>query len=81
MVKIVVKKDESLEQALRRFNREVTREGIIQEIRRREFYERPSQARKREAELKRKGKDKDQMYVPEVRPEPKEGRSRERYDA
>lgn len=69
MVKIVVRKDESLEQALRRFNREVTREGIIQEVRRREFYERPSQARKREAELKRRGKDRDQLYVPEVRPE------------
>lgn len=68
MVKIVVKKDESLDQALRRFNREVAREGIIQELRKREFYERPSQAKKREAQLKRKGKDKDQLYVPEVRP-------------
>lgn len=68
MVKIVVKKDESLDQALRRFNREVAREGIIQELRKREFYERPSQAKKREAQLKRKGKDKDQLYVPEVKP-------------
>ncbi|MCL5004006.1 MAG: 30S ribosomal protein S21 [Patescibacteria group bacterium] len=68
MVKIVIKKDESIDQALRRFNREVAREGIIQELRRREFYERPSQARKREAQLKRKGRDKDQVYVPEVKP-------------
>jgi len=68
MVKIVVKKDESLDQALRRFNREVAREGIIQELRKREFYERPSQAKKRDAQLKRKGKDRDQLYVPEVRP-------------
>lgn len=68
MVKIVIKKDESLDQALRRFNREVAREGIIQELRKREFYERPSQAKKRDAQLKRKGKDRDQLYVPEVRP-------------
>ena len=68
MVKVTVKKDESLEQALRRFNREVSRERIIQEVRERQFYERPSQARKRAAEIKRRGKDQDRMYVPEVKP-------------
>lgn len=66
-----MKKDESLEQALRRFNREVSRERIIQEVRERQYYERPSQARKRAAQLKRRGKDQD-MYVPEVRPVGKE---------
>ena len=71
MVKVNVKKDESLEQALRRFNREVSRERIIQEVRERQYYERPSQARKRAAQLKRRGKDQD-MYVPEVRPVGKE---------
>lgn len=42
MAKVKVRNDESLEQALRRFQREVLKEGILQEIKRREFYEKPS---------------------------------------
>lgn len=47
MPKVTVHEDETLEQALRRFNREILREGIIKELKRREFYEKPSVARKR----------------------------------
>lgn len=47
-VQIEVREGESIEQALRRFNREVLRAGIIKELRRREFYEPPSVAKKRE---------------------------------
>ena len=45
---VKIRDDESLEQALRRFNREVLREGIIKEMRKREFYEKPSTVRKKE---------------------------------
>mgnify|MGYP001559081708 FL=1 len=48
MVTVKIRDDESLEQALRRFNREVLREGIIKEMRKREFYEKPSTVRKKE---------------------------------
>lgn len=48
MVTVKIREDESLEQALRRFNREVLREGIIKEMRKREFYEKPSTVRKKE---------------------------------
>lgn len=48
MVKVVVREGETIEQALRRFNREVLKEGIINELRKREFYEKPSIIRKRE---------------------------------
>lgn len=47
MTKVTVRDDETLEQALRRFNREVLREGIIKELKKREFYEKPSTVRKR----------------------------------
>lgn len=77
MVKVFVKKDESLEQALRRFNREVMREGIIDEVKKRTYYERPSQARKREKELKRRGKMNEPMFAPEVRPEARDSRNKE----
>lgn len=39
MSKTVVKKNESLEDALRRFKRTVSKSGTIQEVRKREFYE------------------------------------------
>ena len=54
MVTVKIRDDESLEQALRRFNREVLREGIIRELRKREFYEKPSQRKRREKEQARR---------------------------
>lgn len=55
MPKVVVREDETLGQALRRFNRELLREGIIKEVKKREFYEKPSVVKKRKkAERERK---------------------------
>ena len=42
MSKTVVRKNESLDDALRRFKRSVTKAGTLQESRKREFYEKPS---------------------------------------
>ena len=42
MAKVKVRHDETLEQALRRFQREVQKEGILQEVKAREYYEKPS---------------------------------------
>lgn len=39
MSKTVVRKNESLEDALRRFKRTVSKSGTLQESRKREFYE------------------------------------------
>jgi len=47
MSKTVVRKNESLDDALRRFKRAVTKAGTLQETRKREFYEKPSVKRKR----------------------------------
>jgi len=52
MAKVTIKPGESLEEALRRFNREVLKEGILLETRRREFCEKPSEAKKRKKSQK-----------------------------
>lgn len=54
MAKVILKEGESLEEALRRFKREVLREGILRETRRREFYEKPSEVKKRERAAKKR---------------------------
>ena len=51
---VKVKEGESLESALRRFKRQTSRDGVIQEVRKREHYEKPSV--KSEAARKRKRK-------------------------
>lgn len=46
MPKTIVKEKESLEDALRRFKREVTKSGTLAEARKREYYIKPSVNRK-----------------------------------
>ena len=47
MPKIEISPSESLERALKRFKTKMKKEGILDEVRRREFYEKPSQRRRR----------------------------------
>ncbi len=55
MTKIKVRHGESLEQALRRFNKEVLKDGILQEFKDRERYVKPSEIkRQKQKELARK---------------------------
>ena len=56
MSKTVIKKNESLDDALRRFKRSVSKTGTLQEARKREFYEKPSVKRKKKSEAARKRK-------------------------
>ena len=58
MAEIRIKDNESLESALRRFKRQTSRDGIIQEVRKREAYEKPSVKRKKKSEAARKRKYK-----------------------
>mgnify|MGYP001050854705 CR=1 FL=1 len=46
---VKVRENEPFEVALRRFKRSCEKAGILSEIRRREFYEKPTQERKRKA--------------------------------
>ena len=55
MVSVKVRDGESLEEAIRRFKRECESNGIMQEIKKREFYKAPSVVKKEKlAEAKRK---------------------------
>ncbi|MDR0401464.1 MAG: 30S ribosomal protein S21 [Endomicrobium sp.] len=55
MVNVRIREGESVEEAIRRFKRECERNGVMQEIKRREFYKAPSVLKKeRLAEIKRK---------------------------
>ena len=54
MSTVRVGENESLDSALRRFKRKCSRAGIIGDLRRKEFYERPSVRRKKKAEAARK---------------------------
>ena len=57
MPKIVVKESESLEDALRRFKRDVSKAGSLQEARKREYCVKPSVDRKMKRQAAR-GKKK-----------------------
>ena len=56
MSKTVVRKNESLDDALRRFKRTVSKTGTLQDARKHEFYEKPSVRRKKKSEAARKRK-------------------------
>lgn len=47
MTTVVRKENESIEDVLRRFKRDVSRAGVLREARKKEHYEKPSEARKR----------------------------------
>jgi small subunit ribosomal protein S21 len=52
---VVVNTEEELEKAIKRFKRQVEKEGIIREWKKREYYEKPSRIRSRRRQsLKRK---------------------------
>ena len=56
MSEIKLKENESLDNALRRFKRQCQKAGVISELRKREFYEKPSVKRKKKSEAARKRK-------------------------
>lgn len=54
MAKIEIRPGETIEAALRRFNNEVLRDGIMLELQKRQFYQKPSLVRKLEKEERRR---------------------------
>ena len=53
-----VKENESLDSALRRFKRQIARDGKIAEVKKKEHYDKPSVKRKKKSEAARKRKFK-----------------------
>lgn len=63
MVETIVGENESLEDALRRFRRSCQKDGVMAEMKKREFYEKPSVRRKKKMEARaRKRKKKTGMH-------------------
>ena len=56
MSKVVVKENEQLDDALRRFKRQVSRNGTLLEVRKREYYIKPGLKRKLKSEAARKAR-------------------------
>ncbi len=54
MAGVKVHPNEPFESALKRFKKEVEREGILSELKKRQFYEKPSVRRKKKAMAARK---------------------------
>ena len=56
MSQVVIKDNETLDSALRRFKRNCAKAGIMGELRKREHYDKPSVKRKKKSEAARKRK-------------------------
>ena len=56
MARVVVKDNENLDDALRRFKRQVSRSGTLAEARKREYYVKPGVKRKLKSEAARKAR-------------------------
>ncbi len=54
MAEVKVGKNESLDNALRRFKKQIRMSGVLSEVRKREHYEKPSVRRKKKSEAARK---------------------------
>ena len=63
MIGVVLKDGESIESALKRFKRECVNAGIQSEIKRREFYEKPSEKRKRKLDTAIRKREKKRMIL------------------
>ena len=54
MAEVIAGQEESFESVLRRFNKKVQQEGVLSEVRRHEYFEKPSVKRKRKEAAKRR---------------------------
>ncbi len=62
MSKVVIKSNEDLDEALRRFKRQVSRSGTLAEARKREYYVKPTVKRREKSEAARKANRKNKRY-------------------
>jgi small subunit ribosomal protein S21 len=54
MSEVIIRDNESIDNALKRFNRKVQQDGILAEFRRREYFEKPFVKRKKKEATKRR---------------------------
>ena len=73
-VRIVVHRDDSIEKVIRKFKKLCEKAGIKKEIKARSYYEKPSEARRREARKNERNRRKIEKGKTEKRIEKKEPR-------
>ena len=56
MSEIYVKENESLDNALKRFKRSCAKDGVLSDLRKKEYYQSPSVKRRKKSEAARKNK-------------------------
>ncbi len=49
MVKVIVHENDDLERALRKFKRKMIRSGLFRDMKRKRYYEKPSEVKRRKA--------------------------------
>ena len=54
MPKLVAKKDESSDSLIRRFNKLIQKTGLLTDLKKREYYEKPSELKKMQIKEKKK---------------------------
>ena len=70
MSEVRIRENESLESALKRFKRQCARSGVLQEVRKREHYEKPSVKRKKKAEAAKTAAAQEAPAAETVKAEP-----------
>ncbi len=50
MAKVEIKKEDSIDKALRKFKMKLRKEGVLDELKKREYYEKPSEQRRHSLE-------------------------------
>lgn len=63
---VIVRKGETIEEALRRFKKMVDHDGILKEVRKREFYQKPSELRREKERNRLKAIRKGQKLEREI---------------
>lgn len=61
VTQVIAEEGETFESLLKRFNKKVQADGVLSEIKRREYFEKPSVKRKKKAAAKRRKSHKGSM--------------------
>ena len=63
MAGVVIRSNESFEKALRRFTKTCEKTGIISDVKKNQYYEKPCEARKRRENVARRKAIKENQYI------------------
>jgi len=75
MVGIIIKPNDTFEKALKKFTKSCEKSGVLSELRKNQYYEKPSEKRKRELSQAKRKAHKDRLIAAGIiKPRPKKVR-------